>query len=232
MTDLRALHEAFAELERRADAAEALRPDRPQRTRLRLVPVVATMAAVIALVIGAALLVPGEKPAGGIDTAATAPTPGTPDELADRFREVLKQTATFTVTDRAPGAMRETSPDSPPEEVGAFIGGTLTASSRTGGFHLSIVPDAGPPTCEVLVDLTTCDVSRLADGSWLLTGTMRLEDSPNGLTRMVHLVRPDGVEIDLNVSNQRSPKGNSVELAPEPPLSVAEMTEIVTSADW
>ena len=71
MSDLRTLHDAFAELERRADAAAAgTAPVVRPRRAVRLVPVAATVVAVAGLVAGAVWLVPGDS--------------GTPRRPADR----------------------------------------------------------------------------------------------------------------------------------------------------
>lgn len=128
MTDLRALNDAFGELERRADAVSAdLLLDVPSRTRprnaprpgSRLVPVAAAVAVMAGLATGMALLAPGGGPAtqaGGSPTASTTvPTAGSdprsavPDDhkvLTDRFRavlaDVLGDTATFTATELRP----------------------------------------------------------------------------------------------------------------------------------
>jgi hypothetical protein len=117
MTDLRHLHDAFEELERRADAAGALATAPKPRRALgfRLVPVAATVAAVAGLAAGAVWLSPGNDAPAGTQaatqpsaTSTTAPpehhvVPTTPEELADRFRLALDGTATFDVTETAGG---------------------------------------------------------------------------------------------------------------------------------
>jgi hypothetical protein len=244
MTDLRALTDAFAELERRADAASAgtpyelpvrAQPRRPLGQGSRLMPVAATVAVVAGLAVGAALLAPGGDPGtisagappttGSDPTSAAAPAftvPRTPDELAARFRVVLGDTATFTVTDT--GAVTE-----------AAIVGTLTASGVTGGFDLGIYPADPNATdvqrCDVL-DPAHCTQRSLDDGSSLIIGQMPLEGSPNGITYSLVLIRPDGIELTMHVSNQRSAKGGSEELAPHPPLTIDQMIAIATSDRW
>lgn len=62
MSDLRTLHDAFAELERQVDAAAAYRAPVVRRRRaVRLVPVAATVVAVACLVAGAVWLMPGDS---------------------------------------------------------------------------------------------------------------------------------------------------------------------------
>ncbi|HEX6341488.1 hypothetical protein [Umezawaea sp.] len=115
MSDLRTLHDAFAELERRADAAAAgtatgTAPVVRPRRAVRLVPVAATVVAVAALVAGAVWLVPGDpgshvagpqSPSSPAPTTTTTtargPVPATPEDLIARFRVVLGDTATFEV---------------------------------------------------------------------------------------------------------------------------------------
>ena len=268
MTDLRALTDAFAELERRADAASAsagLLPEVPTRVRLnpvprrgaRLVPVAATVAVVAGLVAGAALLAPDGNREGNRDAPVGAPpatgetvaqpafaVPDTPEDLAARFRTVLGDLATFTVTDTGAVAVL-TAPASPgavpsaqqvpvtPTFVGAAIVGTLTASGVTGGYDLQIYPtDANEQARCDGPESPRCTVQRLPDGSSLATEQVALDGSPNGVTYLVSLVRPDGVAFLMHVSNERSPKGHSELLAPQPPLTIDQMIAIVTSDRW
>jgi hypothetical protein len=46
------------------------------------------------------------------------------------------------------------------------------------------------------------------------------------------LLRPDGANFVLHVSNQRSPKGASELLGPRPPLTTDQMIAILTSDRW
>jgi hypothetical protein len=178
--------------------------------------------------------------------APSQAVPNTPSELAERFRAVLHGTVTFTVTESGPGAVVMTAPPPPsaspatPEvplsnraTVGASIVGTLTASGVTGGFDLYMLPGvAGAiPNCEGY-DPSTCHVRTFADGAVLRATNLPLEGPAGGVAYQVWLVRPDGVEINLNISNQRSPKGQSELLAQQPPLTLKEMTKIVTSDRW
>jgi hypothetical protein len=136
MTDLRTLHDAFGELERRADAATAASAlstsPRPRRTLgPRLVPVAATVVAVAGLAAGVVWLVPGNTgtQAGSPPTITSSPSapptteppvPTTAADLIDRFKRVLGDTATFTVNDTA-GAGHEELP--PPTSTPAGTGG-------------------------------------------------------------------------------------------------------------
>jgi hypothetical protein len=266
MTDLRTLHDAFDELERRADAVTADRPrDLPARgrgtSRTRLVLAAAAVVAVAGLATATTLLVPGDDTTGQVAAppdavSTTLPTvtsepssavPTDPAELAERFRAVLGDTATFTVTETGPGAVRMTLPPSPsagpPPDgeatntgtpLGAAIVGTLTAGGVTGGFDLLMYPGDNPgeqARCDT-PEPPACTVRQLPDGSSLATGQTTLEGSANGKTYMVHLIRPDGVVFTMHVSNQRSPKGASDELGSQPPLTVDQLVEIATSDRW
>lgn len=136
MTDLRALHDAFEELERRADAATARTSlDTPPRTRaaasrsgVRLAPIALAAAVVAGVATGAVLLVPNNDPvtqaappgtsstAPPVTTVPAPPPPAheTPELLAERLRAVLGDLATFVVTETGPGASRWTLPEGPP----------------------------------------------------------------------------------------------------------------------
>jgi hypothetical protein len=77
-----------------------------------------------------------------------------------------------------------------------------------------------------------CTVTTLPDGSMLALGHEPLEGAPNGVTYQADLVRSDGVEFLMHLSNERDPKGDSDVLAPQPPLTADQMKSIVTSDRW
>lgn len=269
MNDFDTLTEAFAELERRADAVTATRPAEPvtvhgsTRHRSRVLLVAASVVAVATAAVGATLIAgddgsaPGHKAAAGsksatVSSAVVPPAfeiPTTPEDLARRFRIVLGDTATFTVTEtghamtvQAPPAPTRTGrnrihnvPTSSAQAKpnGAAIVGTLTAAGRTGGYDLQIfrASPGSRPMCDD-PDRSRCTVRRLADGSWIAVGRERLQNAANGVTYKVDLVRADGAEFIMHVSNERSPKGASEVLAAHPPLTTRQMTAIVTSDRW
>lgn len=273
MTDLRPLHDAFEELERRADAAGALATAPKPRRALgfRLVPVAATVVAVAGLAAGAVWLSPGNDAPSGTQAAtqpsstgsATAPpehhvVPTTPEELADRFRTVLGDTATFEVTETAGGPVQMTLPPPPssgggtPPLVdgstpavptsatkidegnvlpGAFIKGSLTASGVKGGYDLQIY--AGTPGDQVWCDdpdESSCTSETLPDGTQLAMGETGLEGG--GVTYMANLVRPDGTVLLMHLSNRADPKGIGEVYSPQPPFTVDQLKALVTSANW
>jgi hypothetical protein len=275
MTNFQPLTDAFAELERQADAASATLQREPAvaaRHRSRTPLVAASVIAVLGVAAGGTLLAhghathtPARTVAGGSQqptsamqstAAVTFEMPSTPAELESRFRAVLGDTATFTVTDTStpvtvtlPPPVRTEGPNVPthsPNSVrpggvvpssaepnGAAIVGTLTASGVTGGFDIQVfrATAGGRAMCDD-PDRARCTVSRLADGSSLAVGSEPLQGGAYAVTYQVDLVRADGVEFIMHVSNERDPKGESVLLAAQPPLSRAQMTAIVTSDRW
>jgi hypothetical protein len=210
----------------------------------------------------AAPLAAGGQPSTATTPAAPAgfQIPKTPAELATRFRAVLGDTATLVVTDTGapvditlpPAATAPAShvaADSPTDGLtpmtpvpnaaahqgstnGAAIVGTLTASGATGGFDLQIFRTTRGETAWCDSPGRGCSISTLADGSSLAVGHSGLEGAPNGVTYEVNLVRADGVEFLMHVSNERDPKGDSTVLSAHPPLSTDQMAAIVTSVRW
>ncbi len=234
----------------------------PARHRSGLPMIAASVLAVLvvaAVATGVALVARGGHAA---ETSAAAPPtpsatahtsaapaafqiPRTPQELARQFRTVLGDTATFTVTDtgtpqkvvvsRVPAGATTTVQrviPSPRESIGAAIVGTLTASGVTGGFDLQIYRDRpGTAWCDD-PDRSRCTVRRLSDGSSLAIGREPLQGAPNAVTYQVNLIRRNGVEFLMHISNERDPKGESSVLAAHPPLTTEQMTAIVTSDRW
>ncbi|MFI9810777.1 hypothetical protein [Saccharothrix variisporea] len=258
MSDLRALNDAFGELERRADVVTAgLPPDVPARSKSRLVPLAVAAAVIAGLATATALLVPdGPATQQGVaaqgTTTTVAPTttttaktpPGTPGELAERFKAILGGTATFTVTESGPGAYRNTVPPPPPnvprqtdvplgkgEPLGAALVGQLTAGGVTGGYDLVVYPGADPTQpAQCDVGSPDCATRTLPDGSTLATDRTQLEGG--GVTHLAHLIRADGLSITIHVSNRQNPKGMGGLTADQPPLTVEQLVEIVTSDRW
>jgi hypothetical protein len=260
MSDLRTLHDAFAELERRVDAAAAgMAPVVRPRRAVRLVPIAATVVAVAGLFAGVVWLVPGDSgtPVAGppttapSTTTARSPVPTSPSDLIDRFRVVLGDTATFVVTTEhvfpaqkgnpaPPGTGSSVTPQRTDPEVAthALVFGTLTSAGVTGSFSLSILPpsDSGPDEWCRNSHPVDCDVSTLPDGSPLATETARL--APGAVSYMACLKRPDGTMVRLQVGNQEDPAGAAINspggriYAPQPPLTLEQLKAIVTSGKW
>jgi hypothetical protein len=281
MSDLHDLTDAFAELERRADAFGARTDDAlattPTAHRSRL-PLIAASAAAVVVVAGggawlanqggsthhgtqaaasqpAAPATPAGQPTSAPPAPPATPTaarlPATPAQLADRFRAVLAGTATFTVTDTGsairiplPAWPSTTGPEPTSGSVafggtpvgsaeGAAIVGQLTTGGVTGGFDLQWLPSTPGVRAQCDdPDRSTCKVQQLADGSSLATGTESLSGAANGVTYQAHLIRPDGTEFLMHVSNESDPKGESPVLADRPPLTIDQMVALVASPLW
>jgi hypothetical protein len=267
MSTLPTLADAFAELERRADVATAQRcddvaPAVPVRRRARPLLIAASVTVTLGVAGGAALLAHGDRAhpdrAGGLPptapptrgTASTSPTfeiPQTAQDLATRFRAVLGELATFTVTDTG-AAVTITLPPTPAASEplgqpqpngaastpnGAAIVGELTSAGVTGGYDIQIFQNSagGPASCDDPSE-SRCTTRATADGGSLAIGREPLQGAADGVTYQVELVRADGVEFLMHVSNERDPKGESPVLAPQPPLTTAQMVSIVMSDRW
>lgn len=255
MSDLRTLHDAFAELDRRADAATAgtaadMAPVVRPRRAVRLVPVAATVVAVAALVASAVWLGPGGSGTPAASPPANSPSttqssvPISPDDLIARFRVVLGDTATFEVTDK--WSVPKPSPSKQSGEsvtklegpgIGAMVAGTLTSAGITGSWLLTVHPSESEPGewCDRGRPMV-CDVSTLPDGSRLATGT--LQPDVGAVAYMACVKRPDGTMILLKVSNQEDPSGTVTFapggriLSPQSPLTLDQLKAIVTSGKW
>lgn len=217
MTDLQTLHDAFTELERRADAAVPAALPRPRRARgFRLVPIVATMAAVAALAAGAVWVAPGDPPVSGSTTVTNIPR--TPDELAAKLKAVLGDMATFEVT--------ESSVDE--DTLGMSIQGTLTADGVTGGFGLRVyVGPTEPVTCSPA--RAGCFVSL----EWAVDNTTAVVEmrgtEPYGVVYGGYRALPGDMNVVLRVSNERYTDGSSEVLAPQPPLELPQLASVLNA---
>ncbi|MBC9717875.1 hypothetical protein H9Y04_35630 [Streptomyces sp. TRM66268-LWL] len=90
-------------------------------------------------------------------------------------------------------------------------------------------------TCpdENLVPYDACEVSTLSDGSRLMTFKGYEHSSDKGGTKFWQavLASPDGHAIDVGERNAPAEKGSAV-TRPEPPLSMAQLKDILTSEKW
>lgn len=254
MSTLRTLHEAFEELENRADlagvTAEEYAPvERPPRRRGVLL---AAPVAVAAVVIAAGIAVPVWHGAvshhtqvatghAGVPSASPSrhpspsPTtyqpPTTVAALAARTRVILAGTATITV-DRSRssgcGASTPTLPGQPGGCSGAALGGALTSDGHTGGFDLDVYADpGGSAACD---SGTQCTVHHRADGSTLAIGHTTVLGG--GVTYEMNYVHADGADILLHLSTESDPKGESPITTTVIPLSQDQMISFVTSDQW
>jgi hypothetical protein len=190
---------------------------------------------------------PSETAPSETAPSSTAPAgfqiPQTARGLADRFQVVLGDTAAFTVTDtgrpittgvpvRIPSRGSVELPIPAGKPNGAAIVGVLTAAGLSGGFDIQIFQNdpGAKATCDD-PDSSTCDVRRLDDGSSLATGSEPLQNA-DGVTYQADLIRADGVEFLMHVSNERDPKGESAVLGDHPPLTLDQMVQIPRSDRW
>ncbi|WNV81920.1 hypothetical protein [Umezawaea sp. Da 62-37] len=240
MNDLRTLHDAFTELERRADAAAmGMAPAPRPRRAMRLVPVAATVVAVAGLVAGVVLLVPsdsGTQTAGWPSASSTAapptprgPVPHSPDELIARFRVVLGDTATFEVTQEhimsnTPAPSNR--PSEPPPEPGSIV--TLSPLSpevpdasthamvggtlTSAGVTGSFSLVMGPNGSE---PDSWCGYSRIdCDVSTLPDGSRLAigtgHRAPGAVSHLACLKRPDGTMVLMQIGNQGDPSGAEI----------------------
>ncbi|WP_163513645.1 hypothetical protein [Fodinicola acaciae] len=259
MNTLRTLHDAFAELEKRADATPVqahIVPERPARGRLAA-PLL-TAAAVAAVVAGVALwqqpvgnrtVQPPAAPAA--NKAATYTPPDTAAKLAAKARTILAGVATVTLdnsrssncgavivkvgprashdTDRSPTRLE---PDKKPRTCsGAAIGGRLTRGNATGGFDLAVYRTSRgeKASCDQSGD---CSLRTLPDGSTLAISTWRDPHVPGGLTTKIELVRADLADINMHLSTEADPKGSSARVGTTLPLTVEQLTAFVSSHRW
>jgi hypothetical protein len=276
MSSLRTLHDAFEELEQRADAAPvsaveftAPQPDRRRAGRL-LAPAAAVGTVAAVTLVAAAITTwqharpgaPVRQPAAHSPAPMTshpAPTshvagrfqpPATPAQLAAKTRAILAGTATIVVTDTG-HPVQVSVPSATPTSGGSFtpvpgrpgvsastlvfsgaaIVGTLTASGRSGGFDLNVFL-ASPGSKASCDEGTDCTVHPRPDGSTLAIATWHDPAVPGGVTYQVELVRSDGADILLHVSNERDPKGESTVTASRAPLTINQMIDFVTSDRW
>ncbi|MFN2560294.1 MAG: hypothetical protein ABR571_03205 [Jatrophihabitans sp.] len=190
-------------------------------------------------------------------TPAATPTateqfpPSTGAALTEKVREILAGTATIAVTETdVPGGVTLSVPSGPPPSdaspaivvgspvklpsgggSGPSIVGTLTAGGRTGGFQV-VAYQADPGSKAMCDGGTDCSVRALADGTSLAVGSWHDDQVSGGVTYQVEAVRPDGREVLLHLSTERDPKGHSTRIASALPLTVAQMTALVTSDRW
>ena len=205
---------------------------------------------------------PAKQPAAGSAAATTSQSastthprgrfqpPATPAELAAKTRAILAGIATIKVTDYpvpasvpasvpAKGNHSTPTPIPTPSSVSAPIGGTsgsaifgtLSATGVTGGFDLNVF--LASPGRKASCDLGAgCTLHDRPDGSTLAIGTWHDPSVPGGITYQVELVRPDGADIQLHLSTEHNPKGQSTVTASHTPLTVDQMTDFVTSDRW
>lgn len=255
MSTLRTLHEAFEELENRADlagvTAEEYAPVErsPRRRGVWLAAPVAVAAVVIAAGIAVPIWhgavshhtqvatgharVPSASPSRHPSPSPTTyQPPATVAALAARTRVILAGTATITVDKSRSsgcGASTPTLPGQPGDCSGADLVGALTSDGHTGGFDLDVsaAPAGTTASCETGIH---CTVHHRADGSTLAIGHTTVIGG--GVTYEMNYVRADGADILLHLSTESDPKGESPITTTVIPLSQDQMISFVTSDQW
>lgn len=242
MSDLSTLHDAFGELERRADAAPHTTPAPPHRTRWGLV---AASAVAVLAVAGGALVLAGSgndgtpaagpaspsasasAPASAVPTTAPPATsasrqparqlPSTGQEMVARLQEILGTTGKIT---------------SFQGYGGNYVVGRIATDEGAGSFDIQTVDRAGgAPMCED-PDRMVCTTHRLPDGSKYAFGREESQLQSGGILYLVNLVRTDGTSFLFHVSNEGDPKGGDGLLGDAPPLTRKQMLAIVRSDLW
>lgn len=183
--------------------------------------------------------------------------PQTPAALEVTLAKILAGTATVRVTDTsspvagasapsqtgAPPAPSPTggppapvpAPDQPkptPDDGTAVVGTITNLDGTSGGFDLNVAAGAQPDASGCTSDFTDCTITPRPDGSSLAVGLSHDQSAPGGITYEVHLVRPDGANILLHLSNESDPKGQSTVLTDHTPLTITQMTDLVASDQW
>jgi hypothetical protein len=193
------------------------------------------------------------------NSAAIGPTPwqppSTPAQVAATARAILAGIATITVTDtgypvtqlvpgvrgqgdqESNGMVSATGNGASDEagdggNAGAAIFGVLTADGRSGGYDLNVLSVPQPSKGASCDPSARCTVSTRPDGSSLAISHWSDPSVPGGVTYQVELVRPDGADILLHLSTENHPKGQGTVTASRLPLTVAQMTDFVTSTRW
>ncbi|NEE01943.1 hypothetical protein [Phytoactinopolyspora halotolerans] len=90
-------------------------------------------------------------------------------------------------------------------------------------------------SCPVIVNGGECEMDVLADGTKLMRMAgpyyPQADREPERLLWSVHVSRPDGLRINLGEMNAPTEKGSDIS-RPEPPLTLDQLTAIVTSDRW
>ena len=166
-----------------------------------------------------------------VSTVGSSTVPATPITAAPSTLTTPTPTLTTSGTSRPPSPQTPVKSTPAVQTSGAAIIGMLTSAGLTGGYDIQIYQDS-PGTKAQCDDpgASSCSVRTLASGSSLATGSEPLQNG--GLTYQATLVQADGTTILMHVSNDRDPKGAGGQSARRPPLSIEQMTAIVTSPIW
>jgi hypothetical protein len=255
------LHDAFAELERRADASEdlvgapAARRSR-RRSAARPVQILISAAAVTAIAVGI-----GFAAGGFTHHVAGAQSPGS---ATASVRTATGQTAALSASSPNATAPAATPPPTdvprtqteliarfrsilgdtaaftvdPVHSSDDLITGVLTSAAGTRGMYvLEIDKDAA--LCggvikpgEQPTPVPCPHVTTLADGSQLKVDPNFPDGPPNGVMDDAILSRPDGWQISLYTANVQGKYYGAPVLGSQPALTVEQVKDVVTSPAW
>ena len=255
------LQDAFAELERRADArpladigrGSANRGGAPMLVVAASVAVVLALSVFVALRLGAGPTRNSADPAGGAShrpaghrypvprnakgylLSSSAPTP-----RVDRVHRVPRpkhQSDVAGFEQKFAAAFHDVAGNTATYTVtlrpgGPVLVGQMTVDGVIGGFDIQDFR-AGSGTKASCDDLdrVKCDVRSMPGGASLSTGSEALQTDPGGVTQQAEYVTSDGVEFVMHVSNAADPKGAG-QVAAKPPLTIAQMVSLLTSDRW
>ncbi len=255
------LHDAFAELERRADEHPLTEPNRrPGRSRTPLLLVAASVAVVLALAVLVSVRLaagPARKtaaPAGGSAHSGHRAPPrahtrhgggrgfsagkkAPPLDHAVPAPRAKHQSSSADFEQRFAAAFHDVAGNAASYTVtlrpgGPVLVGGMTVDGVSGGFDIQDYR-AGRGTRASCDDLdrVKCDVRSMPNGASLSTGSEALQTDPGGVTQQAEYVTSDGIEFVMHVSNAADPKGAG-QVGSKPPLTIAQMVAILTSDRW
>ncbi|GAV41808.1 hypothetical protein [Streptomyces acidiscabies] len=199
------------------------RRGRTRRLRQRFAVIGGSVAGVAALGVGGALLTsPGDTPqdVGTGTTAASTPAsnPASPD-ITEILKKLLPK-GTFTVG----------------QNSGSTVSGVFDDGKGAAALSLSVGPASsrGTDGCPdpVLVPNDACTTQRLADGSQVTVfqGYEYPDRREETKVWYADLTTPDGTHVNVTEWNSPAEKGEKI-TRPNPPLSPAQLTKLVSSAE-
>jgi hypothetical protein len=255
------LHDAFAELERRAEEYPLTELGRrPGRSRTPLLLVAASVAVVLALAVLASVRFgagPARHPTApaGVERhpGIASVRPGAHTEHGGRPMGAGRSAPPLNHAVPAPRATHQSNVADFEQKfaaafhdvagdaasysltlrpAGSVLVGEMTVNGVAGGFDIQDY-SAGPGAKATCDDLdrVKCDVRSMPNGASLATGSEPLQTDPGGVTLQANYVRSDGVEFIMHVSNAADPKGAG-KVGPKPPLTIAQLVAILTSDRW
>lgn len=254
------LHDAFSELERRADAAGDLigapglagprrhHPSRPVRIGASAAAVLATAGAVAAVAVGIGLVSGrGSHHVAGASNppthSITAPVrtstaPSTAQQSSVPATDVPKTQAALIARFRSILAGTATFTVASANSTDNLITGVLTSTSGTRGMYV-LALDKNVAICGAMgragqtpTPLPCPHLTTLADGSKLKVDPNFPDGPPHGVMNDAILSRPDGWQISLYTANVEGKYYGAPVLGKKPALTVKQVTDVVTSPEW